>query len=165
MRKVRLRAGAAERVFLRDELGWRPAEGFRRSEPAGEGGPSFRGLALPKDQLRRMRYFVGRSLTFVEDLLSGTGPMAMLGSKDDLPPEADLGAPRGSIEVWDDGRKAWWRLELGAAARSRDGLYFHLPDEDRCGLVHRALFDVVEKMAHGRFDPRPGQAESVPHQP
>lgn len=164
-RRIRCVAGEAVRIFRLGENGWEPEEGFRRVLPSGEDVPHYRDLGLPKDELRRKRYFVGRSLAFVVDVLTSTGPLALLGELEDLPPEAQLRVPRAAIEVWDEGRARWWRLELGAPTRTREGVYFRRPDTGVCGVVHEALFSVVESMARGRFDPRPGENPAGDHQP
>ena len=164
-RRIRCVAGEAVRTFRMSEMGWEPEEGFRRVVPAGDGAPHYRDLGLPKDELRRKRYFVGRSLAFVVDVLTGTGPLALLGDLEMLPPEAGLRVPRAAVEVWDEERRSWWRLELGAPTRTREGVYFRRVDTGECGVVHEALLSVVEGMARGRFEPRPGGDPAGAHQP
>lgn len=165
LHRIRCTAGDATRTFRMAEKGWEPEEGFRRVVPPGEETPHYRDLGLPKDELRRKRYFVGRSLAFVVDVLTCTGPLALLGDLDGLPSEAGLRVPRAAVEVWDEERRSWWRLELGAPTRTREGVYFRRADTGECGVVHETLFSVVEGLARGRFEPRPGGDPAGAHRP
>lgn len=154
--KIRCSAHGLSRVFLRGDRGWQPEEGFQRVEKPTKEEPHYRDVGLPKDQIRRMRYFVARSLGLIEDLLITTAPTADLADLAEVPNGSGLKPPRARLEIWEASSKRPWTLELGADSATRDGVYYHALDTGRIGVLHRIMRDLVVKMAEGRFDPRPG---------